>query len=71
MPPCPCHGERPEDLHSSGLPRSIKSLLAKEEWLKLRALTMAGLAELKKLVTSGDAKAQEKIDRRHGGRTKA
>ncbi|WP_438279951.1 recombinase family protein [Pseudomonas alabamensis] len=60
-----------EDVHSSGLLRNIKSLLAEEELLKIRARTKAGLAELKKLAASGDAEAQEKIARRDAGRAKA
>lgn len=60
-----------EDVHSSGLLRNIKSLLAEEELLKIRARTKAGLAELKKLAASGDTEAQKKVARRDAGRAKA
>ncbi|MFK3682150.1 recombinase family protein [Pseudomonas sp. NPDC088890] len=60
-----------EDVHSSGLLRNIKSLLAEEELMKIRSRTKAGLAELEKLAASGDAEAQEKIARRDASRAKA
>jgi len=60
-----------EDVHGSGLVRNIKSLLAEEELIKIRARTKAGLAELKVLAANGDIEAQAKIARRDAGRAKA
>jgi DNA invertase Pin-like site-specific DNA recombinase len=60
-----------EDVHSSGLVRNIKSLLAEEELTKIRKRTKDGLAELKVLATNGNTEAQAKIARRDSGRAKA
>lgn len=60
-----------EDVHGSSLVRSIKSLLAEEELLKIRQRTKDGLAELKVLADRGDAEAQAKISRRDAGREAA
>lgn len=60
-----------EDVHSSGLVRNIKSLLAEEELIKIRQRTKDGLAELKKDAANGDVEAQAKIKRRDAGRAKA
>lgn len=60
-----------EDVHTSGLVRNIKSLLAEEELIKIRQRTKDGLAELKNLATAGDVEAQAKIARRDAGRKAA
>ncbi|WP_256346410.1 recombinase family protein [Pseudomonas tolaasii] len=60
-----------EDVHSTGLVRNIKSLLAEEELVKIRKRTRDGLAQLKVLAASGNVEAQEKIARRDAGRSKA
>jgi DNA invertase Pin-like site-specific DNA recombinase len=60
-----------DDIHSSGLVRNIKSLLAEEELLKIRQRTKDGLAELKALAARGDVEAQAKIERRDAGRKAA
>lgn len=60
-----------DDIHSSGLVRNIKSLLAEEELLKIRQRTKDGLAELKVLADRGDVEAQAKIARRDEGRKAA
>jgi DNA invertase Pin-like site-specific DNA recombinase len=60
-----------DDIHSSGLVRNIKSLLAEEELLKIRQRTKDGLAELKALAARGDVEAQAKIARRDEGRKAA
>lgn len=59
------------DPHGNKLIRSIKSLLAEEELSKIRQRTRDGLAELKALAESGDAKAMAKVAARDAGRAKA
>lgn len=63
-----------EDVHSTGLVRNIKSLLAEEELVKIRKRTKDGLDELKQLALTDTPKGEEarqKIARRDAGRSKA
>lgn len=63
-----------DDIHSSGLVRNIKSLLAEEELLKIRQRTKDGLAQLKVDAlqdTKKGAEARQKIANRDEGRKAA